>query len=144
MKKTTSKAAIAALPALLALAWALPAQPADAPLPDWEQLEAAQRELLIAPLRERWDSNPEDRRKMLERAGRWQELTPEQRKRAHRGMDRWKHMTPEQRENARALYSHMRTLAPEAREALRRDWEQMSPEQQRAWARAHPAPPRDD
>ena len=95
--KMTPKPLIAALPVLLALAWAPPARSADAPLPAWEQLEAAQRELLVAPLRERWDSHPEDRRKMLERAGRWQELTPEQRKRAHRGMDRWKHMTPEQR-----------------------------------------------
>lgn len=142
--KMTPKPLIAALPVLLALAWAPPARSADAPLPAWEQLEAAQRELLVAPLRERWDSHPEDRRKMLERAGRWQELTPEQRKRAHRGMDRWKHMTPEQRENARALYSHMRSLSPEAREELRREWKKMSPEQQRAWARAHPAPARDD
>ena len=142
--KKTPRIVIAGLPLLMAMAFGLPAQAADTPLPDWEQLDAAQRELLVAPLRERWNGNPGDRQKMLERAGRWQELTPEQRKRAHRGMDRWKHMTPEQRENARALYSHMRTLAPEAREAMRREWKQMSPEQQRAWAQAHPAPPHDE
>ena len=43
-----------ALSALLALAWALPAV-ADTPPPEWDQLDAAQRDVLVAPLRERWD-----------------------------------------------------------------------------------------
>lgn len=132
-----------ALSTLLALAWALPAV-ADTPPPEWDQLDAAQRDVLVAPLRERWDGNPDARQKMLERAERWRELTPEQRRRAHHGMDRWKHMTPEQRENARALYSHMRSLDPQARGELRRQWKQMSPEQRRAWAQEHPAPARGD
>lgn len=140
MKLPTLAAAL-----LLSLAWALPAAAADNPqLPQWDQLDAAQREALVAPLRERWDSDPEGRQKMLERADRWQQLTPEQRRHAHRGMDRWKHMNPEQRENARALYSHMRTLEPEARTELRREWKQMTPAQRAEWAYAHPAPERGD
>lgn len=128
---------------LLSLAWCLPAS-ADSPpqpaQPAWEQLDPAQRELLIAPLRERWNSNPEDRQKMLDRAGRWQQLSPEQRRRAHQGMDRWKHMNPEQRDAARTLYSHMRTLEPEARATLKRHWKQMSVDERREWVRNHPAP----
>jgi len=143
MSKTPMNPIVAALSALLALAWSLPAAAAPPP-PEWDQLDAAQRDLLVAPLRERWDSNPDARQKMLERAERWQELTPEQRKRAHHGMDRWKHMTPAQRENARALYSHMRTLDAEARSELRREWKQMSSEQRRAWAQRHPVPARGD
>lgn len=140
MKTPTLVAAL-----LLSLAWILPATAADRPqLPEWDQLDAAQREVLVAPLRERWDSDPEARQKMLERADRWQQLTPEQRRHAHRGMDRWKHMNPEQRENARALYSHMRTLEPEARTELRREWKQMTPAQRVEWVQAHPAPERED
>lgn len=129
---------------LLSLAWALPAA-ADTPrLPEWDQLDAGQRELLVAPVRERWDSNPDERRKMLERAERWQQLSPDQRRRAHRGMDRWKHMSPEQRDAARALYSHMRTLEPEARSRLKKQWKGMSREQRREWVETHPAPPHGD
>ena len=54
------RSATAAL--LLALATiALPAaaqEHGDAALPAWDQLSAAQREALIAPLRQRWDDHP--------------------------------------------------------------------------------------
>src|SRR5690606_13492432 len=30
----------------------------DTPMPAWEQLSAEQRDLLVAPLRERWNANP--------------------------------------------------------------------------------------
>jgi len=62
--------------------------------PAWEQLSAAERDLLTAPIRERWNSNPGERARMLEHAQRWQAMTPEQRKRAHHGMKRWSHMDP--------------------------------------------------
>src|SRR5690606_8762138 len=51
----------------LAAAEARPAQPApaaaarQAELPRWEQLSAEQRELLVAPLRDRWNAQPEER-----------------------------------------------------------------------------------
>ena len=132
--------------ALALLASAIPAfaaDPADPPagtLPAWEQLTPAQREMLIAPVRERWNTQPDERARMLERAQRWQQMTPEQRKRARHGMQRWEHMSPEQREQMRALYAKMSTLDGEQRKALKAQWRAMTPDQRRAWVKANPAP----
>lgn len=131
-----------ALPALLLAALpTLAEQPTPASLPAWEQLTPAQREQLIAPIRERWNSEPEQRQRMLERAQRWKQMTPEQRDRAHRGMKHWEHMSPEQRDQMRALYAKMRTLPPAERQALKERWRQMTPEQRSEWVKANPAPP---
>ncbi|MFC3715031.1 DUF3106 domain-containing protein [Luteimonas soli] len=111
---------------------------AAAPLPAWEQLTQAQRDALIAPLRTRWNDNPDQRARMYEHAQRWQDMTPEQRKRAHRGMKRWKHMDPEQREQARALFQKMRGMSKEDRDELRRQWHAMTPEQRRQWVEQNP------
>ena len=110
--------------------------------PAWEQLSAAEREMLVAPVRERWNSNPEARARMMEHAQRWQTMTPEQRQRAHRGMRRWGHMSPEQREQTRALFGEMRKLTPEQRQELRAKWKAMTPAEREAWIKAHPAPQR--
>ncbi|MGQ4660076.1 DUF3106 domain-containing protein [Lysobacter sp. F6437] len=112
-------------------------------MPAWDELSAAQREQLIAPIRERWNSEPEQRPRLLERARRWQEMTPEQRRHAHRGVRRWQHMSPEQRTEARALYHRMRSLDDAGRKALKAEWRAMTPEQRNAWVTAHPAPERD-
>lgn len=120
--------------ALVAAAPAFAVDPATAPLPAWEQLSPAQREQLIAPTRERWNSaDPEHRRRMFDHARRWQTMSPEERKRAHRGMRRWEHMSPERREEMRALFEKMRTLPPEQRAALKQQWRAMTPEQRKAW-----------
>ena len=111
-------------------------------LPAWEQLTDAQREQLLAPIRERWNAAPDERARMFERAGRWQQMSPEKRRRAHRGVDRWRHMSPEQRTEARALYSRMRSLEPDGREALKARWRTMTTEQRKAWVSANPAPKR--
>lgn len=113
-------------------------------LPAWEQLTTAQREQLIAPMRERWNAEPAQRQRMLDRAARWQQMTPEQRKHAHRGMKRWEHMSAEQRAEARALYSKSRGLDPAARKALKAKWRAMTPEQRSEWVKANPAPARQD
>jgi hypothetical protein len=107
--------------------------------PAWEQLSVAEREMLVAPVRERWNSNPEARARMMEHAQRWQTMTPEQRQRAHRGMKRWGHMSPEQREQTRALFGEMRKLTPEQRQELRAKWKTMTPAEREAWIKAHPA-----
>jgi hypothetical protein len=102
-------------------------------LPTWERLSQAERDMLVAPVRERWNTNPEQRARMLEHAKRWQTMTPEQRQRAHHGMKRWAHMNPERRTEMRALFEKMRTLPPEQREALKKQWRAMTPEQRQAW-----------
>ncbi|HEY5802641.1 MAG TPA: DUF3106 domain-containing protein [Lysobacter sp.] len=114
------------------------------PLPAWDQLTPAQREQLIAPVRDRWNSQPEERQRMLDRADRWQEMTPDQRQRARHGMKRWEHMSPEQREQMRALYAKMRSLDEPQRTALKAQWRQMTPEQRKVWVQANPAPPDTD
>jgi Protein of unknown function (DUF3106) len=117
--------------------------PADAegtatPMPAWEQLTQAQRDVLIAPLRARWNDSPGRRARMYEHARRWQNMTPEQRERAHRGMKRWKHMDPEQQAQARALFHKMRVMSKEDRSELRRQWHAMTPEQRRQWVERNP------
>lgn len=107
--------------------------PPPAPLPAWEKLTPQQREALIAPLRDRWNREPEDRPRMMERAQRWQALSPEQRAQARHGMKRFEGMNPEQRRQARALYGRMKELTPEQRAALRDQWKKMTPEQREAW-----------
>ncbi len=114
------------------------------PLPAWEQLTPAQREQLIAPVRERWNGQPEERQRMLDRAERWQQMTPDQRKQARHGMKRWEHMSPEQREQMRALYAKMRGMDETQRAALKAQFRAMTPEQRRAWVQANPAPPGED
>ena len=119
------------------------AQRAPAPLPTWDKLTPQQREALIAPVRDRWNREPEDRARMLERAQRWQAMTPEQRAQARHGQKRFEGMNPEQRRQARALYGHMKSLTPEQRDALREQWKKMTPEQREAWMRDNAPPPRD-
>ena len=112
-----------------ALAQSTPAQP----LPEWEKLTSQQREALIAPVRERWNSDPDDRPRMLEHAQRWKSMTPEQRRQARKGMRRFEGMNPHQREEARVLFLRMKDLPPEQRKKLREDWKNMTPEQRRVW-----------
>lgn len=108
------------------------------PLPTWDRLSPAQRETLIAPLRERWNAEPESRQRLLDHASRWKAMTPEQRKRARHGMHRWQEMRPGQREEMRALFEKMRTLDPEGRAALKAQWRQMTPEQRAEWVKDNP------
>ena len=116
-------------------------KPAATPLPAWDQLTPAQRELLIAPVRDRWNREPEKRARFMEYAERWKSMPPPQRERARHGMQRWEGMTPEQREQARALFQQKRGMSSEQRKELRDRWHGMTPEQRRQWATANPPPP---
>jgi hypothetical protein len=119
------------------------AQAAQPVLPAWDQLTPAQRELLVAPLRERWDSNPGERARMYGHAERWRSMTPEQRARARRGLGHWEHMDPARRREMRALFEKMRTMSPEQRKALRDQWHGMTQAQRSAWVEANPPKDRD-
>lgn len=128
--------------ALLALAGTVRAAPpaVDTPLPAWEQLTPAQREQLIAPIRDRWNAEPAQRRRMLNHAQRWQSLTPEQRQHARRGVKRWQQMDSEDREQMRMVFDHLHAMPEAERAVFMRKWRAMSAEQKRAWLQAHPAP----
>lgn len=132
------RGAMLALLAALSIAPALASDPPAATLPAWDQLSTAQREQLIAPVRERWNAEPAQRARMLQHAQRWQQMTPGQRREARHGMQRWEHLNAEQRTQMRALFERMRGLDPEQRRALKQRWKQMTPEQQRAWVEANP------
>ena len=131
---------LAAALALGGLASAAQAQDRTQPaaLPAWEQLTPAQRDDLIAPMRERWNRSPEDRQRMYDHAKRWQKMSPEERREARKGMHRWEKMDPDRREQARALYDRMRTMSPEQRKALRDKWHDMTPEQRKQWIEKNP------
>ena len=117
-------------------------KPAATPLPAWDQLTPAQRELLIAPVRDRWNREPEKRARFMEYAERWKSMPPPQRERARHGMQRWEGMTPEQREQARAQFHAVRGLDKDARHDFMEKWRQMTPQQRAEWVKAHPAPER--
>lgn len=115
---------------------------AAAQYPDWDQLTPAQRDALVAPLRERWNSNPGERTRMLERAQRWKAMPRDQRDRARHGMQRWEHMSPEQRGDARALFHAMRSMDKDQRKLFLADWRKKTAQQKAEWLQAHPAPER--
>ncbi|KGQ19547.1 putative transmembrane protein [Lysobacter dokdonensis DS-58] len=135
-------------PAWLALTLALLALPVFAqqhpapvgpPPPKWEQLTPAERDVLIAPIRDRWnDADEGQRRRMLDHARRWTTMTPAQREAAHKGMRRWDHLSPEQRDQARDLFERMRSMPPDQRRELKEKWRAMTPEQRKAWLEQHP------
>lgn len=105
------------------------------PPPRWEQLTPAQREMIVAVMRDRWNDNPRERGRMLRHAERWKAMTPDQRRQAHQGMHRWADMKPEDRQRMRALYDESKRLSPQEREALRRKLQSMTPEERREWLR---------
>ena len=99
----------------------------------------SQREALIAPVRERWNNTPPERRQNLyDRARSWQRMSPEQHDQARRGMHRFENMSPQQQREARALFAKMRNMDKAQREQLREQWQKMTPEQRRQWVEANP------
>lgn len=143
-----------ALPLLLILAAPAFAQQTTPPPGNWEQLDAAQRELLMQPVRDRWNlSDTEQRQRMLDHARRWRDMPPEERAKARVGVKRFDRLSPEQQAQMRvlfaktrdmskqerretfALYHAMRDMDATQRQALRDQWAKMSPEQREAWMR---------
>ena len=143
-------------PAFVALLLAAPAFAQDSAKPAWDQLQDSDRELLVEPLRDRWNNaDAAQRARMLEHARRWRDMPREQRARAHVGMRRFHKLTPEQRaqmkvlfdktrnmdrrerRQAFALFHAMRGMSAAEREALRTQWAKMSPQQRDDWIREH-------
>ena len=118
------------------------AQPTPAAYPEWDKLTPAQRDALVAPLRERWNSNPGERARMVERAERWRAMPREQRDRARHGMQRWEGMSPGKRAEARALFHAMRGMDAGRRKDFLAEWRQKTPQQRAEWLKANPAPER--
>jgi hypothetical protein len=106
---------------LLAFTAAVPAQAGEQP--DWQQLSAAQRDVL-APLGGDWNHLDDDRRrKWLELAQRFPSMTPHEQARMRARMSYWSSLTPEERVEARERYKRLQAMPPDQREALARKWE---------------------
>jgi hypothetical protein len=106
-------------------------------LPAWEQLSDADREALVAPIRDRWNANPDQRARLMHHAKRWKGMTPEERRHVRHGMKRWAHLDPEKRDRARVLFGEMRKMTREQRRELRAHWKAMTPAERDAWIEAH-------
>lgn len=137
MSRTVS--ALAALALALCTLPAFAADPAP-PLPDWDRLTPEQREVLVAPVRERWNAQPAQRARMLNHAQRWRAMTPEQRAKARKGVDRYQAMSPAEREEARRAFERLRQLSPAERAAMRERLKAMTPEQRRQWLKEQARP----
>ncbi len=145
-----------ALPLLLIAAAPAFAQQTAPPPGNWEQLDAEQRELLLQPVRDRWNlSDAQQRQRMLDHARRWRDMPPEERAKARVGVKRFDNLSPEQQAQMRvlfaktrdmskqerretfALYHAMRDMDATQRQALRDQWAKMTPEQRETWMREH-------
>ena len=118
---------------------------ADAPaMPEWDRLTPAQRETLIAVLRDRWNEHPQQRARMLQHAEQWRTMTPDQRRDAQRGRKRFQQMPQEERKRVRQLFEQTQRMSPEDRAALRAKLKAMTPEQRREWFRQQRMAPRSE
>lgn len=133
----------------------------SSPPGNWEQLDAAQRELLLAPVRDRWNlADAAQRQRMLDYAQRWRDMPAAERARARVGVKRFHRLSPEQQAQMRVLFAKTRDMQPQERreafalfhamrgmnaqqrEALRERWSRMTTDERAAWMREH-APRRD-
>ena len=117
----------------------------------WNTLSPAQQNML-QPLQSQWSTlQPKRQEHLLERTQDWLKLPPERQQEIRDHIARWQQMTPEQREQARQnqhLYDNLppakqqelheafkrfQQLPPDQRDALRRQWQEQSPEQRQQW-----------
>ena len=110
--------ALAVLPALLFGSRALAKnKAAPAAGPSWNQLSPQQREAL-APLAGDWAAMPaENKRKWLDIASKYPQLSPDGKQRLHARMAEFAKLTPEQKRTARENFQRAYELPLESRES---------------------------
>ncbi len=96
---------------------------AVAPQPNWKELTAEQKTIL-APLQEDWNNMERFRRKKwLEIAARYPNLSETEQERVRDRMQNWANLTPAQRQAARERYKELtKNTNAEEREALAQKW----------------------
>ncbi len=108
---------------------------------NWDQLSAAQRDVLTAQISERWNkATPEQRTRWLEHANKWSQMTPEQRAAASKGRGKFKAMSPAMREARRAVFYKAQSLKEADRKAFFESFRKMSEAERAAWVKANPVP----
>jgi Protein of unknown function (DUF3106) len=117
----------------------------------WNTLSPAQQNML-QPLQSQWNTLPPKRQEhMLERTQDWLKLPPDRQQEIRDRIARWQQMTPAQREQARQnqhlydtlppakqqelheAFKRFQQLPPDQRDALRRQWQEQSPEERLQW-----------
>jgi hypothetical protein len=113
--------------------------------PAWNELSAEQREAL-APLRGEWDHfDTVRRRKWIEIAAHYRDLSPEGKQRMHERMPELARLTPEQRATAHENFKRAYTLPAEQRKAATERFENLPDDKKRELAertRKRGEPPR--
>jgi len=112
--------------------------------PSWSQLNADQREAL-APLAGDWEKFDSNRkRKWLDIAVRYKDLSPEGQERLHERMPELAKLTPEQRMRARENFKKVYALPPDQRRALVQQFQELPEERKQELAeqsKKKPGPP---
>ena len=112
--------------------------------PTWAQLSPDQREAL-APLAGDWDKFDDTRKKKwLDIAVRYKDLSPEGQQRMHERMPELAKLTPEQRTRARENFKQAYALPPDQRRALTQQFQDLPEERKRELAeqsKKKPGPP---
>lgn len=120
---------LAGLPALLLTASALAQAPAGGLA--WSQLSSQQREAL-APLSGQWETIPADgKRKWLEIAARYPQLSPEGKARVQARMAEFARLTPEQRRTTRENFQRAYELPRESRESAVQQYKSLPEEKKK-------------
>lgn len=102
--------------------------PTEPVKPRWNELTPQQREAL-APLEAEWDKLDEVRkRKWLEVAPRYHQLSPEAQQRMHARMREYAKLTPEQRWTARENIQRAYELPADQRNSLIQQYKELPPE----------------
>lgn len=113
--------------------------------PTWNELTPAQREAL-APLESEWNKLDRDRkRKWLEVAPKYHQLSPEGKQRMHARMAEFSKLTPEQRWTTRENFQRAYELPADRREALVEQYKTLPPDKKKELkeqAQKKPAPER--
>jgi len=112
--------------------------------PSWSQLNADQREAL-SPLAGDWDKFDANRkRKWLDIAVRYKDLSPEGQQHMHERMPDLAKLTPEQRLRARENFKKVYALPPDQRRALVQQFQELPEERKQELAeqsKKKPGPP---
>ncbi len=107
------------------------AQPSAGGGPNWSQLSPQQREAL-APLAGQWAAMPADnKRKWLEIADKYPQLSPEGKARMQARMAEFARLTPEQRRTARENFQRAYELPLESRESAVQQYKALPPDKKK-------------
>jgi len=101
---------------------------------DWNDLTAAQRQML-APLASGWDKlKPSTRKKWIEISRHYVSMTPAEQARVQERMHDWVNLTPEQRRQVRENYARNRMLDTEQRAKRWLQYQQLPEEEKKKLA----------